>query len=127
MATKKKAAKKAAQKPAKKTVAKKTAKKTVAKKTAKKPVAKKAAKKPVAGKKLTRAESTENLRQLIGRAVLDRKFRELIARSPVKALAEYPLLPDQERAVIRATRDPLAAANAIDRLLDDTVGPLGAI
>lgn len=134
MATKKK---KATKKAATKAVVTKAPKKKVAKKAAgKKKVAapksrsKAPAKKALAKKApstLTKAESKENLRQLIGRAILDRKFRGLITRSPEKALAAYPLLPDDQRAVMQATKDPLAAAQSIDRLIDDTVGPVGAI
>ena len=131
----KKTAKKASKKKAtKKPVAKKkTAKKAVAKKKAvKKAVAKKApAKKKTTAKKkavkLSKAQSKENLNLLIGRALTDRRFRALVTRTPEKALEQYPLLGTEQEAVIKAARDPIAAAKAIDRLIDDTVGPVGAI
>jgi len=129
MATKKKSAKKITPK-------KKATKKTAVKKAApKKKAAKKAAAKKKAAKKLrkgaaatlTKAQSRENLHLLIGRAITDRKFRGLVTKSPEKALAQYPLLEAEMKAVLKAAKNPLAAAKAIDQLIDDTIGPVGAI
>ena len=134
MAMKKKSAKKTT--PKKKATTKKAPKKAAVKKAApkKKAAKKKAAKKKAAKKlkkgaapQLTKAQSKENLNLLIGRAITDRKFRALVTKTPERALRQYPLLEPEKIAVLSAAKNPLAAGQAIDRLVDDTIGPLGAI
>lgn len=124
MATKKKSTKQAA---AKKTVKKKATKKKAVKKAVAKKAGKKKATKRRAAAKLSKAQSKDNLNLLIGRAITDRKFRALVVKSPAKALAQYPMLNTERDAVLEAAKNPLAAGRAIDKMIDDTIGPVGAI
>ena len=138
MATKKKPAKKTT---SKKTLAKRAAKKAPVKKVAKKKATTKTAAKKKATKKTTRktpamakgaiklskARSKANLNQLIGRAITDQRFRAQVIKDPQKALAQYPMLPGERDAVLQAARSPLAAAQSIDKMIADTIGPVGAI
>lgn len=133
--TQKSAAKKAAVRkaPAKKAAPKKKAAKKAApkKKAAKKAAPKKKTTRKLPSKKgapaLTKAESQENLRHLIGRALTDKQFRALVMKSPEKALQQYPLLNPEKKAVLKAIENRLAAGKAIDRLIDNIFGPRGAI
>lgn len=134
MATKKKTTKKAAPQkavkkiPAKKAVSKKKAsKKTASKKASKKKATKKSTATKRSAAKVTSEQSKENLHLLIGRAVTDRRFRTLVAKRPEEALQQYPMLGLERKAVLEALKKPLAAAKAIDDLIDETIGPVGAI
>lgn len=140
-ASKKKVTKKAAPKqqkaaPRQKPAKKKTTKKSAPKKKAatKRATTKRATTKAAAPRRtkgaateLTKAESKENLHLLIGRAITDRRFRGLVTKNPARVLALYPMLAPEKNAVLKAVKNPMAAAKAIDQLIDDTVGPVGAI